>query len=134
MDISYLPIIFTIIAFLISLASRLIFYKLKGEKKETLEDKISKFTNSLKETSAIITQIESEIEERSKIAKKLQKDIKIYDEAIKAKESEVEAIAQVFRGELIKEGNKSFWKGVFVNFAFFILGAIFTIITGIYLK
>lgn len=96
----------------------------KNKKKETLEDKINKLTSALKESSHIITSVESEIQSRQKLVSELQDDAQRYEKLISMNQEQVDAVAQVFQGELQKESKKSFWKGVAVNFIFFIMGAI----------
>jgi hypothetical protein len=110
-----------------------IFIQLR-KKEETIEDRIQKLTISLREAAKFISEIESEISARSMLAEKLQKDISIFKTIAKLKSPEIEAINQLLRGELEKEGKKSFWKGFAVNFAFFILGAITSGVITILLK
>lgn len=100
----------------------------KTKKEETTEERIQKLIKSLQETTNLVNKIEDEINQRSKLAEKLQNDIKFYDGLVSLKKPEVEAIAQLLRGELKKESKSSFWKGFAVNFLFFILGAIISII------
>ena len=97
----------------------------KRGKEETTEDRIRRLTNSLREATKLISHIESEIVTRSALAEKLQKDIDLHDKLMKLKEPEIEAVAQLLRGELKKEGKRTFWKGFAINFIFFIIG-IFT--------
>ena len=100
----------------------------KTKKEETTEERIQKLIKSLQETTHLVNKIEDEINERSKLAEKLQNDIKFYDELVSIKKPEVEAITQLLRGKLKKESSASFWKGFAVNFLFFILGAVISII------
>ncbi|OQX23806.1 MAG: hypothetical protein BWK80_24035 [Desulfobacteraceae bacterium IS3] len=74
------------------------------------------------EAAKLIGQIESEINKRSMLAEKLNNDIEYYEKLKNINANEVEAIAQVLRSELYMEGKRSFWKGVSVNFIFFLLG------------
>ncbi len=95
----------------------------KHKKSETLEDRINKLTAALKQSSHLVTEVESEIQTRQKLVSELQNDAKRYEQLISMNQEQVDAVAQVLQGELRKEGNKSFWKGVAVNFIFFIMGA-----------
>jgi hypothetical protein len=106
----------------------------KKSKKESVEERINKLTYSLRESSALVGQIESEIQERSALVQKLKNDAETYEQIAKLKASEVEAVAQLFRGELKKEGQRSFWQSVGMNFLFYVLGAITSIGIGIMLK
>jgi peptidoglycan hydrolase CwlO-like protein len=92
-------------------------------KKETLEDRINKLTSALQESSHLVTEVESEINERKNLVQELQKDAEKYEKLVSINKEQVEAVAQLLQGELRKEGNKSFWKGIIANFIFFILGA-----------
>ena len=48
-------------------------------------------------------------------------------------EEQVKAVRTTLNNELQKEGRKSFWQGVIVNFVFFVLGAIVSYIVSKYL-
>lgn len=95
----------------------------KRRTQETTEDRVKHLTKSLDESIALISSIESEIKARSALAKELESDIDRYNKLVELKKPEVEAIAQLLRGELAKEGKGSFWRGFAVNFLFFVLGA-----------
>lgn len=95
----------------------------KNKKEETLEDRINKLTSALKESSHLVSQVESEIQSRQLLVKELQDDAERYEKLVSLNQNQVDAVAQVLQGELRKEGKSSFWKGVAVNFVFFILGA-----------
>lgn len=82
----------------------------------------------------MVGQIESEIQERSALVQKLKNDAQTYEQIVKLKASDVEAVAQLLRGELKKEGQRSFWQSVGMNFLFYVLGAITSIGIGIMLK
>lgn len=89
---------------------------------ETIEDRVGKLTKALTDATALIGSIEAEINARSALATQLQADVDKYTKLVEVKKPEVEAIAQLLRGELKKEGRSSFWKGFATNFLFFILG------------
>jgi t-SNARE complex subunit (syntaxin) len=130
------PILLTMAAGLIgSILVEDFFKKQRSPKTQgTIEDRIKQLTSSLQESTKLISQVESEISERSALVEKLKKDSETYEQIVKLKEADVEAIAQLLRGELKKEGNRSFWKGVAVNFLFFIFGLVGSIIIGAMLK
>jgi TolA-binding protein len=96
----------------------------KFRRPETLEIRIKKLMSALKESSKLVTEVESEISARQELVVELQKDAQRYQQLIQLNKEQVEAVAQVLQGELRKEGNKSFWRGVCVNFVFFALGAL----------
>jgi predicted flap endonuclease-1-like 5' DNA nuclease len=59
---------------------------------------------------------------------KLQEDVKTYKEIAALKQSEVQSVAQLLRGELRREGRRSFWSGFALNLLFFVLGAVVTVL------
>jgi predicted nucleic acid-binding Zn-ribbon protein len=94
------------------------------EKTNTIEDRIRILNYSLSQATNLISQIESEVKARSELAEKLEKDVEHYKKLVEIRKPEVEAIAQLLRGELKQESRKSFWLGAAVNFIFFVLGAV----------
>ena len=100
----------------------------KRGKEETVQDRIQKLTTSLREAAELISNIESEVKGRSALADKLQSDVETYNKIVQLKKPEVEAVAQLLREELKREGKRSFWKGFAMNFVFFLLGAITAVI------
>jgi len=95
----------------------------KAEKEQTLDERINKLTFALKESSKIVAEIESEIQTRQKLVEELHEDTQRYEKLITLNQEQVDAVAQVLKGELRKENRASFWKAVGVNFIFFLLGA-----------
>ena len=95
----------------------------KRRTQETTEDRIGRLTKSLHEATSLISNIESEIRARSELADRLQQDIDRYNKLAALHQPEVEAITQLLRGELRKEGRSTFWKGFAINLLFFVLGA-----------
>ena len=106
-----------------------VFTPAKLGKGETTEDRIRRLTASLQEAAQLINNIESEMTARSVLAEKLQKDIETYNKLVELKKPEVEAVAQLLRGELKREGRRSFWTSLAMNFLFVALGVIGTVIT-----
>ena len=100
----------------------------KRGKEETVQDRIQKLTTSLREAAELISNVESEIKGRSALADKLQSDVETYNKIVQLKKPEVEAVAQLLREELKREGKRSFWKGFAMNFVYFLLGAITAVI------
>jgi peptidoglycan hydrolase CwlO-like protein len=70
---------------------------------ETIEDRVGKLTKALSDATALIDNIEHEIKARSTLASQLQNDIDQYTKLVEVRKPEVEAIAQLLRGELKKE-------------------------------
>jgi len=99
-----------------------------AERGETTEQRVNRLTNSLSEAVQLISQIEKEIESRRALASELQNDIETYKRVVALQQSEVEAVAQLLRGELRKQGRRSFWQNVAVNSVFFALGALLSFV------
>ena len=83
---------------------------------------MNELTEFLHESVRLIGQIEDEITERSTLAEKLKADIEISKQLAQLKQEEVEAVAQALRGEIQREGRKSFVYSTLVNAGFFCLG------------
>ena len=94
------------------------------EKPETLEDRIAKLSSALKKSSRLVAEVEGEISKRQALVVELQNDADRYQKLVSLNREQVDAVAQLLQGELRREGTKSFWKGVLVNFVFFALGAV----------
>lgn len=101
---------------------------------DNLEIKIQKLTTALSDSAHQISNIHSEIIERQKLVEKLKADHEHYEKLVKLKESEVEAVAQLLRGELQKENKTTFMKSIMSNFIFFFLGSIVSLAIAYYTK
>lgn len=121
-----------------SLAATLVQYLTTLHKRqrsrETPAGRIDRLTRSLQEAMLVIEDIKQEIEHRHALAMRLQQDIEIYQNIRDLRKAEVEAIAQVIRGELHTESTRSFWKQVGVNFAFFLMGVVSTVLIGYFMN
>ena len=89
---------------------------------DNLEQRISKIAESMQESTTLIKGIINDIESKKTLANKLQKEIEVAN----LKQSEVEALKALLGDLIIKEGKKSLWKGILVNFVFFLLGFVAT--------
>ena len=98
---------------------------------ESLAHRVEILSKSLADATALIDTISNEIAARTRLVEKLRQDEARYDELLHLKKSEVDAIVQVLRGELEEQGRKSFWSGVGVNFVFFLLGVIVSLVISI---
>jgi len=101
-----------------------VFVLKKYRRPETLENRISKLSGALKESSRLVAEVEGEIQKRQALVTELQQDADRYQRLVSLHQEQVEAVAQLLKGELRKEGRRSFWSGVIVNFIFFCLGAL----------
>ncbi len=101
--------------------------KEKRGKEETI-DRVNDLTDLLREASEVIVKIEAEIDERSAALKKLKRDADRYSKLIEITKPEVEVLAGLLRDELVSAGKRSFLTGFVINFIFFVLGIILTVI------
>lgn len=99
----------------------------KRAKVDSIDQRATRLSKSLTESIELIDEISKEIKTRQDLATKLQSDIKNFNEIAAMKKSEVEAVAQVFRGELRKDRSRSFRQTFFLNLVFFVLGVVVTL-------
>ena len=99
---------------------------LKDEKKsqETLSKKLEKLTNSLHETSVLMSEIESEFQQQKELAEKWGKEAETSQIIASMSEKEVEAVAKLFGGVLKEDEKESSKKSFWWNFFFCLLGII----------
>src|SRR4051794_41046867 len=90
----------------------------------TLDERIPKLTNALRESTRIASEVEREIATRSQAVEKLRQE----QELLELDREQVEAVAQTLRGELRREGKRSFWISVAQNMVFFGLGVLATVV------
>jgi hypothetical protein len=109
-----LPLIMTAAAALLGISTFVA--DLQRQPKGELSQRVAVLTKGLTDSTRLIQEIQTEIESRTALADKLQKDIKTYDELVKLKRPEVEAVAQLVRAELQGNESRSFWKDVGINF------------------
>lgn len=90
--------------------------------KVDLAHRVKTLTESLNTSTSLISEIQQEIEKRHELVTKLQKDTEHYEALSKLKEKEAEAVAQLLEGIVNQDSKRSFYKGVLVNFIFFVMG------------
>ena len=90
--------------------------------KVDLAFRVKTLTDSLNTSTSLISEIQEEIEKRHELVTKLQKDTEHYETLSKLKEKEAEAVAQLLEGIVNQDSKRSFYKGVLVNFIFFVMG------------
>ena len=96
--------------------------KKEEKKKPELTKRVETLTASLTKSTSLISEIQDEIEKRHELVTKLKEDTEHYNTLSKLKEKEAEAVAQLLEGIVNKDSQRSFYKGVIVNFIFFALG------------
>jgi uncharacterized membrane protein YdfJ with MMPL/SSD domain len=90
----------------------------------SIQQRAEQLSKSLTDATTLIDQMQADIQSRQAMVTKLQSDLETYNKLATLKKDEVEAVAQVLRGEIDRNSRRSFWEGVAVNFTFFILGAV----------
>lgn len=127
---SLLPLVAVSIGILFSMLQQLLF-KRKGSVK-TVDQRINNLSNSLQnslqEAATLTNKIEKEMKRKHDAVEKLKDDIEKYNKLADLGKSKAEAISQLLREEIKKGEKRSFWKNVAINFTFFVLGAIVTIL------
>lgn len=107
----------------------------KDEKKteeELLKEKVNSLTSSLNESTDIISEITQQVNYRHELVENLKKDHDKYQKLVSLKEEEVQAVAQLLRGELKQESKSSFNRSFLMNSLFFILGSVVSIVVTMY--
>lgn len=106
-----------------------IFLKKKNESKDdNITFRIKEVSEKLEGLAEEISELQDELEKRIQLVEKLQKEAEEAENIISLTENQVKAVRTTLNNELKKEGQKSFWKGVVVNFIFFVLGAFISFI------
>ena len=120
----FLRILLAVIAVLAAVVGSLVFdyFSVKRRVEETTEHRISKLTKALTDASRAISEMESEIKTRSSVVEKLRADAEFYERLAGLKKDELEAVGQVLRGELRREGRHALWRSALVNGLFFTSG------------
>lgn len=115
-------------------------YIKKGKPKIEISDRIKSVTDRIKSVTDVLSNsmdeldsLQKELEQRIKLVDKLKAEADQAEQIISMTEEQVNAIRKTLNQELQKEGKKSFWQGVAVNFVFFLLGAIASYIVSKYL-
>ena len=95
----------------------------KEDEDGSIEIRVKRLSNALGDSIRLIKEIEQEIESRHALASKLQEDVQRYEALQDSNAAQVEAIAQVLRGELQSQGQKSFMRSTIVSVTLFLAGA-----------
>lgn len=94
-----------------------------GRQGTTLQARIETLSNSLRDTSEIIAQIEEEVAQRSQLVSELERKARVAEQLEAANREQVEAISLLLRSELDRQEDWNFWVNVAQNAFFMILGA-----------
>lgn len=104
------------------------------QKSDSLESRISRLGKALQESSALISEMETEIQDRHRLATKLAEDAKSYQRLITLNQEQVEAISSALRTEIAAENKRAFWKNFAQNFGFFVAGALASLLIAVLLR
>jgi len=104
----------------------------RGTTEESTEQRITRRTTALSESSHVIQEIEAEMQDRTELVEKLKRDAETYERLRHINREEAEAVAQALGGELRKEGRRSLLTNFLMNFGFFVLGVATTLALSIF--
>lgn len=132
-----MEIIVTLLSGILGVSSSIVYEVISTILKRKNINKEDDITSRIKDVSTVLEnsvqelgELQTELEERVKMVEKLKEEA---ETIISLTEEQVKAVRTTLNNELQKEGRKSFWQGVIVNFVFFVLGAIVSCIVSKYL-
>jgi hypothetical protein len=96
--------------------------------------RVQQLKASLSDALDVIREIQEEIKSRTQLVSKLEEDIKTASDLAALKKDEVEAVAQVIRGELKSQERRSVRTTLLVNILFFLLGAGISLLVNVVLR
>ena len=99
---------------------------LREDKKQTqaLSSKIERLTNSLKESSELMQEIELEFEKQKELATRWKEQADTSKVIASMNQQEIEAVSKLFGGQLEKENKKSNRQSLIQNALFCIIGLV----------
>jgi len=97
---------------------------LKEEKKTTqiLSDKVDRLTTSLKESSELMIEIETEFANQKALAEKWAEEANTSQIIASMNQKEIDAVTKIFGGQLEKENKKSSRQSLIWNIVFGVIG------------
>lgn len=135
-----MEIIVTLLSGILGVSSSIVYEVISAILKRKNINKEDDITSRIKDVSTVLEnsvqelgELQTELEERVKMVEKLKEGAEQAETIISLTEEQVKAVRTTLNNELQKEGRKSFWQGVIVNFVFFVLGAIISYIVSKYL-
>ena len=135
-----MEIIVTLLSGILGVSSSIVYEVISTILKRKNINKEDDITSRIKDVSTVLEnsvqelgELQTELEERVKMVEKLKEEAVQAETIISLTEEQVKAVRTTLNNELQKEGRKSFWQGVIVNFVFFVLGAIVSYIVSKYL-
>ena len=135
-----MEIIVTLLSGILGVSSSIVYEVISTILKRKNINKEDDITSRIKDVSTVLEnsvqelgELQTELEERVKMVEKLKEAAEQAETIISLTEEQVKAVRITLNNELQKEGRKSFWQGVIVNFVFFVLGTIVSYIVSKYL-
>ena len=135
-----MEIIVTLLSGILGVSSSIVYEVISTILKRKNINKEDDITSRIKDVSTVLEnsvqesgELQIELEERVKMVEKLKEEAEQAETIISLTEEQVKAVRTTLNNELQKEGRKSFWQGVIVNFVFFVSGAIVSYIVSKYL-
>lgn len=124
-----MEIIVTLLSGILGVSSSIVYEVISTILKRKNINKEDDITSRIKDVSTVL---ENSVQELGELQTELEERVKMV-EKLKEEAEQVKAVRTTLNNELQKEGRKSFWQGVIVNFVFFVSGAIVSYIVSKYL-
>ena len=105
----------------------------KQHEKEDIAVKIKGISDSLSKSAGELVDLQEQLKERIAFVEDLSAQAKKAEDIASLNKDQLDAVSEILNANLKKEGKRSFWQGVLVNFIFFILGAVVSYIVAVYL-
>ena len=106
----------------------------KGKQSEPdISEKIEKVSTVLSQSSGELANLQKELEGKLEFVNKLNEEANQAQNLLSLSHDQIEAIKTMLNQETQKENKINFWKSVFVNFIFFVLGAVASYLISKYL-
>ena len=105
----------------------------KQQEKEDIAAKIKGISDSLSKSAGELVDLQEQLKERIAFVEDLSAQAKKAEDIASLNKDQLDAVSEILNANLKKEGKRSFWQGVLVNFIFFILGAVASYIVAVYL-
>jgi F0F1-type ATP synthase membrane subunit b/b' len=94
------------------------------ERTPDVQERIALLSGSLNSAAKAISEIESEIKQREALVQRLKDDAETATKLTTMSKEQTEAVAQVLRGEMEKEKERSFWGTNLSNLFYAVLGIV----------
>jgi hypothetical protein len=99
-----------------------------GRSRDSGEQRVERLVAALRESTAVIEEIQAEVERRSRLARRLEDDVARHRELLEMDQDKVEAVAQTLRIQLREEGRRGFVMNLALSAFLFGLGVLVTLV------